>query len=344
MAASMLTTTEVESFLLESCLNQIVCHCFSGESNPNHVLNFGLPAEQEAGLQTKKKATVFELVRSRIEEDPIIRSYLLGMINMSVPYSIATREYISKNRKRLRAVRSDESKNVPDLTEDERQARMKPRKDNSTRAGAEDLIMRVEVVVLTEVLVYDTYPQVVAKLKEFLTRDGVTNKMMCKVLGGISKETLTKFLSGENTQRLGNKTYKAAYVFFEKLRILEKEDKSEERLKNEMENSTGCHYYDGKDLIMRIEAVVLTEDLVYDTYPQVVAKLKEFLTRDGVTNKMMCKVLGGISTPTLTKFLSGEYMRNLGDETYKAAYVFFEKLRILEKMDTQQDADCMDGN
>jgi len=54
--------------------------------------------------------------------------------------------------------------------------------------------------------------------------------------------------------------------------------------------------------------------------------------------------LGGISTPTLTKFLSGEYMRNLGDETYKAAYVFFEKLRILEKMDTQQDADCMDGN
>jgi len=69
--------------------------------------------------------------------------------------------------------------------------------------------------------------------------------------------------------------------------------------------------------------------------------LKEFLTRDGVTNKMMCKVLVGISPPTLTKFLSGEYMRNLGNET---AYVFFEKLRILEEMDTQQDADCMDGN
>jgi len=72
----MLTTTEVESFL-ESCLNQIVCHCFSGESNPDHVLNFGLPAEQEAGLPTKKEATVFELVRSRIEEYPIIGSYLL---------------------------------------------------------------------------------------------------------------------------------------------------------------------------------------------------------------------------------------------------------------------------
>ena len=107
-------------------------------------------------------------------------------------------------------------------------------------------MIRIEAVVLTEDFVYDTYPQVVAKLKEFLTRDGVTNKMMCKVLGGISPPTLTKFLSGEYTQRLGNETYKAAYeavcVFFEKLRILEKEDKSEERLKNEMENSTGCHY------------------------------------------------------------------------------------------------------
>ena len=37
---------------------------------------------------------------------------------------------------------------------------------------------------------------------------------------------------------------------------------------------------DAKDLIMRIEDVVLTEDLVYDTYPQIVAKLKEFFERD----------------------------------------------------------------
>ncbi len=49
---------------------------------------------------------------------------------------------------------------------------------------------------------------------------------------------------------------------------------------------------DAKDLIMRIEDVVLTEDLVYDTYPQIVAKLKEFIARDGVTQEMMSKVLG----------------------------------------------------
>ena len=66
-------------------------------------------------------------------------------------------------------------------------------------------------------------------MKEFLTRDGVIQEMMCKVLGGISPKTLTKFLSETYLQNVGDKMYKAAYLFFEKLRILEKEDKSEER-------------------------------------------------------------------------------------------------------------------
>ena len=79
------------------------------------------------------------------------------------------------------------------------------------------------------------------KLEKFLTRDGVTNKMMCKVLGGMLSKTLKLFLSENTVQTVGDKTYKAAYVFFEKLRILEKEDKSEERLKNEKDPS-GCHF------------------------------------------------------------------------------------------------------
>ena len=48
-------------------------------------------------------------------------------------------------------------------------------------------------------------------------------------------------LWGENVQNLGNKTYKAAYLFFEKFRILEDEDKSEDRVKNETENPRGFH-------------------------------------------------------------------------------------------------------
>jgi hypothetical protein len=39
-----------------------------------------------------------------------------------------------------------------------------------------------------------------------------------------------------------------------------------------------CHYYGGKDLIKRIEDVILTVDVVFDTYPQVVAKfISQFL-------------------------------------------------------------------
>jgi len=101
---------------------------------------------------------------------------------------------------------------VPDLTEDERQARMKParkpRKDKgSKRKGplrdmARQLIEHIEAVekVSTDDFVYDTYPQVVVKLKDFLARDGVTQAMMCKVLGGICN-TLTLFLSRENVNK-----------------------------------------------------------------------------------------------------------------------------------------------
>jgi len=63
---------------------------------------------------------------------------------------------------------------------------------------------------------------------------------MYKVLGGIYHEKLTLFLSGENVNTCG-KTYKAAYLFFEKFRILEDEDKSEDGVKNETENPRGFH-------------------------------------------------------------------------------------------------------
>ena len=97
MAAGMLKIKAVELFL-ECCVNQIAYHCF-GESNPNHVLNFGLPVEQDATDATKAtKATIFDLIRSRTKEDPIIHGYLLGLINMSISNSVATREYIYSKR------------------------------------------------------------------------------------------------------------------------------------------------------------------------------------------------------------------------------------------------------
>jgi len=98
---------------------------------------------------------------------------------------------------------------------------------------ARELIERIEAVenVSTEDFVYDTYPQVVVKVKDFLARDGVNQAMMCKVLG-ICNKTLVVFLSEEKVNKCG-KTYKAAYLFFEKFRIMEGKDKSEDRVKNE---------------------------------------------------------------------------------------------------------------
>ena len=133
-------------------------------------------------------------------------------------------------------------------------------------------------------------------------------------------------------------------MFFEKFRILEENDKSEDRVKNETENPIGFHHGPerspkdmARELIECIEAVEneSTDDFVYDTYPQVIVKLKDFLARDGVTKTMMCEVLG-ICTKTLTFFLSGENVYK-GNEMYKAASLFFEKFRILEENDKSKD-------
>ena len=83
--------------------------------------------------------------------------------------------------------------------------------------------------------VYDTYPQIVAKVKEFLARDGVTHGMMSNILGLSSASSLLKFLLEEYMKTLGDKTNKLAYLFLEKLRILEEKGKGEHRLKNEKE-------------------------------------------------------------------------------------------------------------
>ena len=112
---------------------------------------------------------------------------------------------------------------VPDLTEDERQAMMKLYKDKGTKKKrspkdmARELIECIKAVeVSTDDFVYDTYPQVVVKLNHFLAQYGVTQAMMCEVLGGIYHVALTLFLSGDNVNKRG-KTYKAAYLFLRSL-------------------------------------------------------------------------------------------------------------------------------
>ena len=88
-------------------------------------------------------------------------------------------------------------------------------------------------------VVYDTCPEIVAKIKAFLQRDGMTKALLLIALGNINSNSLTKFLAGKKQDQCGNITYKSAYEFFEKLRLLEGKPKSKARSKHEIEQPGG---------------------------------------------------------------------------------------------------------
>ncbi|KAL3763777.1 hypothetical protein ACHAW5_000350 [Stephanodiscus triporus] len=120
-----------------------------------------------------------------------------------------------------------------------------PRKKNSTEAklGALELIRSINAVDVSVYAVYDTCPQVVAGINSFLQRDGMTKAYLLSALGDINSNSLNTFLSGKKQDQCGNVTYRAAYVFLEKLRILEGKSKSAARRINEVENPRGVRLY-----------------------------------------------------------------------------------------------------
>ncbi len=117
------------------------------------------------------------------------------------------------------------------------------------RSGAEikqeaaELIRRINAVEdVNESVVYDTCPEVVDGIKSFLKRDGVNKAMLCSALGNINNNSMARFLSGKKQYQCGNVTYRAAYVFLEKLRILEGRPNSKARLRNEVANPSGVRH------------------------------------------------------------------------------------------------------
>lgn len=88
-------------------------------------------------------------------------------------------------------------------------------------------------------IVYDSCPELVKKIKAFLARDGMTKSNFLLALGGLNSNSLNTFLAGKRQDQAGNVTYRRAYVFFEKLRILEGKPKSAARIGNEMEHPYG---------------------------------------------------------------------------------------------------------
>ena len=88
-------------------------------------------------------------------------------------------------------------------------------------------------------IVYDSCPELVKKIKEFLDEPGVTKSDLCTALGGINSNSLRTFLMGKKQDQCGNVTYPRAYAFFEKKRIMEGKKKTARRVKNEAEKPTG---------------------------------------------------------------------------------------------------------
>ena len=119
----------------------------------------------------------------------------------------------------------------------------KPAKKTKAQAKLEiqNLIQRVNAIpdVSYQNGVYDSCPEIVTKIKNFLKRDGATKAILLTALGNINSNSMNRFLAGKGQDQRGNVTYKEAYVFFEKLRILEGKPKSDDRLKNETEHPTG---------------------------------------------------------------------------------------------------------
>ncbi|KAL9184094.1 hypothetical protein ACHAXT_002180 [Thalassiosira profunda] len=108
------------------------------------------------------------------------------------------------------------------------------------KVEAEEFLERVNAVEgVQEGLVYDTCPEIVDKMDAFLRREGVTKAALQRALGNINGNSMSMFLRGDGQEQCGNVTYRRGYVFFEKLRILEGEEKSHERLENEEQYPEG---------------------------------------------------------------------------------------------------------
>jgi len=110
-----------------------------------------------------------------------------------------------------------------------------------SKAEAIAFLDRINAVedVTDDDAVFDSCPQIVVKIKAFLQRDGMTKTHLLRALGNLNSNSMNRFLMGKGQDQCSNVTYKAAYVFFEKLRILEGREKSSARLKNEAEHPNG---------------------------------------------------------------------------------------------------------
>ncbi|EGZ18981.1 hypothetical protein PHYSODRAFT_301415 [Phytophthora sojae] len=115
----------------------------------------------------------------------------------------------------------------------------KEEKTKKTRDGKE-LLRRIEAVKLPNlnengcVPVYDDCDEVRRKINVFLGEGLVTKATFLRALGNVNSNSLRRFMSLRGAGAgAANEAYRKAFAFFEKKRILDGEEKTAERLKNE---------------------------------------------------------------------------------------------------------------
>lgn len=93
--------------------------------------------------------------------------------------------------------------------------------------------------------IYDSCPQLVKKIKSFLQYSGVTKASFLRALGETSDghtihpNALQRFLSAKQQDQCANQIYPAAYIFFERKRLMDGASKTKARLKNEQDHPNG---------------------------------------------------------------------------------------------------------
>jgi len=165
-----------------------------------------------------------------------------------VAYEKELAKAIGSGSKRKKSTR-DKHESSDDDNEEEEQAVTKRYKSNSGEIKKTRAEVQLEALTLLNTIisvegvphgvVHDSCPEVVEKIKAFLARDGMTKSSFLSALGGINSNSLNTFLSGKRQDQAGNVTYRRAYVFFEKLRLLEGKPKSPARIRNEIEYPFG---------------------------------------------------------------------------------------------------------
>lgn len=135
------------------------------------------------------------------------------------------------------------------------------RRKKSRRLTMTDHITRVLKVELGENggNIYDSCPEVVDKIEKFLQREGVTLQMFTAAID-VHGNSLRSFLQGKDQDQCSNPCYKKAYIFFEKMRLLEETPKTLRRMQNE------AYLVDGFDVKDKSEAMI-RKQVYFDILP-----------------------------------------------------------------------------